>query len=60
MNGLDPWLFECKGKVRAGDSEGTSNLHVWRRKPNGTAECLKCGTTLTVEEATRCFTDYTA
>jgi hypothetical protein len=48
--GDQPWIFECKGEPRPGDSAGMGTLHVWRRRPDRTAYCLKCGMKLTVEQ----------
>jgi hypothetical protein len=54
---LEPWHFACKGKARLGDTPGMSSLHVWRRRENRTAFCLKCSIELTVEQAANCFAD---
>jgi hypothetical protein len=58
MKRLPPWVFECQGKARPGDSAGMGTLHVWQRNLDRTATCKKCGTVLTVEEADDCFTDH--
>jgi hypothetical protein len=60
MFGDQPWIWECPGKPRAGATRGESEgkLHVWKRQPDRTAICKKCGLTLTVEQADDCFRQW--
>lgn len=56
MTLLAPWVFECRGRGRPGDRPGLAGIHHWRRQPDRTAVCLKCGVVLSVEDADDCFT----
>lgn len=51
------WAFACEGKRRQGDPPVLTGIHVWKRHPDGTATCKKCGDFLTMAEAIDCFTE---